>query len=200
MHFIRVLASDKMSAMRLVFTALGVLLLAGCVVAEEKMEPTPVSVPAENEEYRLAAGDVISIRVFGEDDLRFDRIRLNEVSSLTFPFGDVQVHGRTTREVEAAITQTLQGRLLLKPRVWVNVEEYRPFFIQGQVGRPGAFPYQPGLNVSRAIIVAGGFTVRAAKNRIFLVRDKDNAQTRIRVDGGAAVRPGDTVIVEESFF
>ena len=189
-----------MSVIRWVCTALGVVILAGCVVADEKLEPTQVSAPAETEEYRLAAGDVISIRVFGEDDLRFDRIRLNEVSSLTFPFGDLQVHGRTTREVEAAVTQMLQGRLLLKPRVWVNVEEYRPFFIQGQVGRPGAFPYQPGLNVARAIIVGGGFTVRAAKNRIFLVRDKDGAQTRIRVDAGTVVRPGDTVIVEESFF
>lgn len=189
-----------MSAIRLLFTLLALLSVSGCAMFGEK--PAPVRAPVSTEEgpYRLGTGDVISIRVFGEDDLRFDRIRLNEVPTLTFPFGDLQVHGRTTQEVEAAITQTLQGRLLLKPRVWVNIEEYRPYFMQGQVGRPGAFPYQPGLTVSRAVIVAGGFTPRAAKNRVFLVRDNDKTQTRIPVGPTTPVRPGDTVIVDESFF
>lgn len=189
-----------MHAIRLVLAVLGTLLLGGCAAAGDRAEPLRLEATVQQEEYRLAAGDVISIRVFGEDDLRFERIRLSESPTLTFPFGDIPVRGRTVREVEAAITQSLQGRLLLKPRVWVNIEEYRPFFIQGQVGRPGAYPYQPGLTVSRAIIVAGGFTVRAAKNRIVLVRDRDSTQTRYRADPGTPVGPGDTVIVEESFF
>lgn len=197
-----------MCSTRLLLQFLTVLLVGGCTADSSLLGPRTstggamlsASDSPANDEYRLATGDVISIRVYGEEDLRFDRIRLNEVPTLTFPFGDLQVHGRTPKEVEAAITKTLQGRLLLKPRVWVNIEEYRPFFTQGQVARPGSYPYQPGLTVSRAIIIAGGFRERAAKNKIFLVRDKDKKETKIPVDPTTPVRPGDTVIVEESFF
>ena len=166
----------------------------------DKQELVRTAVHPENEEYRLSTGDVISIRVYGEEDLRFDRIRLSEYPTLTFPFGDLQVHGRTIKELESEITETLRGKVLVKPRVWVNIEEYRPYFMQGQVGRAGAFPYQPGMTVSRAIIVAGGFRDRAAKNRLYLVRDKDKTQAKIRVDPTTPIRPGDTIIVEESFF
>ena len=159
---------------------------------------SPVSA---TEDYRIGVGDVISIRVFGGDeDLRFERIRLNDRGKLTLPFGDVVPFGRTTREIEAAIMEAVKGQYLLKPRVWVNIDEYRPFFMQGQVARPGAYAYQPGLNVSRAITLAGGFRERAAKDKIYLVREHQSLTEPVRVDPNAPVRPGDTVIVEESFF
>ena len=154
-----------------------------------------------SEEYKLGAGDVISIRVFGGDeDLRFDKVRLNDRGALTFPFGDFTAFGRTTRELESDITGTLKGQFLLKPRVWVNIEEYRPFYMQGEIGRPGAYPYQPGLTVRRAITIAGGFRERAAKEKIFVVREQDKTNTPVRVDLNTPVRPGDTITVEESFF
>jgi polysaccharide export outer membrane protein len=157
--------------------------------------------PVATEEYRLGVGDVISIRVFGgEEDLRFDRVRLNDRGKLTLPFGDVAPVGQTTREIEAAITETLKGQYLMKPRVWVNIDEYRPFFMQGQVGRPGAYAYQPGLDINRAITLAGGFRERAAKDKIFLLREQDKATKPVRVNLNTPVRPGDTIIVEESLF
>lgn len=178
---------------------LALLTLAGCLgrVPEPVIEPAV----ATTDEYRLGIGDVISIRVFGGDeDLRFERIRLNDRSTLTLPFGDFTAYGRTTKEVEAAITEKLKGRILLNPRVWVNIEEYRPFFVQGQVGRPGAYPYQPGLTVRRAITVAGGLTVRASPQKIFVVREQDKLNSMARVNMNSIVGPGDTITVEESFF
>ena len=116
------------------------------------------------------------------------------------PFGQFNALGRTTQEVEAAIMQNIQGRLFRNPRVWVNIDEYRPFFVEGQVGRPGAYPYQPGLNVRKAVTIAGGLKERASVRKMYVFRERDGATVRMKVDLNSPVSPGDTVIVEESFF
>ena len=188
-----------MSVNRIILlTLLALWSMAGCT--PNPTQSTSYS-PVPSEEYRLGVGDVISIRVFGgEEDVRFDRVRLNDRGNLTLPFGDVAPVGKTTREIEATITENLKGQYLMKPRVWVNIDEYRPFFMQGQIGRPGAYAYQPGLNINRAITLAGGFRERAAKDKILLLREQDKATKPVRADLNTPVRPGDTIIVEESFF
>jgi protein involved in polysaccharide export with SLBB domain len=178
---------------------LGVFCLSGCV--SQPVLPEAQQALVEPEEYRLGVGEIISIRVYGgEEELTFPRIRLNDRAVLALPFGDFPTFGHTTRELETAITNKLKGQYLLRPRVWVNIEEYRPFFMQGQVMRPGGYPYQPGLSVLRAITIAGGFRERASQRKIFVVRENDKTNTPVKVDLKSAVRPGDTVIVEESFF
>jgi protein involved in polysaccharide export with SLBB domain len=152
--------------------------------------------------YRLAAGDVISIRVFNEPEFAQERIRLTDAGTLSFPvLGELPVLGQTVGELEAMITQRLRGRILVNPQVTVWIEQYRPFFINGMVERPGAYAYLPGLTVRQAASIAGGFRERASMNRIFVQRE----QTRGRDKGGKAgldteIGPGDTITVEESFF
>ena len=149
----------------------------------------------------MGAGDIVSVRVYGGDEeIRLERVRLGDAGSISLPFGQFKAVGRTTSELEAEITKVVKGRILVNPRVWVNVDEYRPFFVEGQVGRPGAYPYQPGLNIRKAISLAGGFGPRASMNRIFVVYEQDKSNTPIRVDLNARVGPGDTVTVQESFF
>ena len=181
-----------------------IALLAACAGRQHpssgaaNMTPVQAAVP---QEYRLGAGDVISIRVYGgEEDLRYERIRLDPAGAVSLPFGQFIAVGRTTQELESAILKSVQGRLLRNPRVWVNIDEYRPFFVDGQVGRPGAYPYQPGLNVRKAVTIAGGLRERASLKKIFLIRERDGVATRINVDLNAPVGPGDTITVEESFF
>jgi polysaccharide export outer membrane protein len=82
----------------------------------------------------------------------------------------------------------------------VNIDEYRPFFVQGQVARPGAYPYQPGLNVIKAVTIAGGFRERASLQKIFVVRDGDRSSSPVKADLQTTVGPGDMVSIEESFF
>ena len=149
-----------------------ILLIATSMAACVAQAPPPYSAApaatnvAATQDYRLGIGDIISIRVYGgEEEMRFERVRLNDRDALTLPFGRFQAYGQTTRELEAAILKSVQGRLLVNPRVWVNIDEYRPFFVQGQVARPGAYPYQPGLNVIRAVTIAGGFRERAVHAR-----------------------------------
>ncbi len=174
--------------------------MAGGCSTPSPHEEEAESAAAAAEPYRLAAGDIISIRVLGEDDLTRERIRLTESTALTLPFGFLDPRGKTTDELQRSITEALRGRFLVNPRVSVNIEEFRPFFIQGQVERPGAYPYQPGLNVRKAVSLAGGFKERASLTKIYAVREKSGGNKPVRVNLNSTVSPGDTIIVEESFF
>ena len=151
--------------------------------------------------YRLASGDMISIRVLGEDDLKRERVRLSDAGTISFPvLGEIRVKGLTVGALEEHITKGLKGRYLVNPQVTVAIEEYRPFFVNGMVEKPGGYPFSPGMTVRKAISLAGGFKERASREKINIIRDDDSKQTPKRVDLNTAVLPGDIVTIEESFF
>ncbi len=151
--------------------------------------------------YRLESGDVISISVLGEDDLKREKVRLNDAGTIQFPvLGEIRIKGMTIGELEQRITSGLKGRYLVDPKVNVNIDEYRPFFINGEVGRPGGYPYVPGLTVLKAVTLAGGFKDRASKSKMYVVRDGDSNKARRKVEMDTAIYPGDILTVEESFF
>src|SRR4026208_373027 len=91
---------------------------------------------AQNSElssYKLGSGDLISIQVLGEDDLRRERVRLSDAGTISFPvLGELQVTGITVGELESNIVKGLKGRYLQNPIVTVTIHEYRQFFINGQ--------------------------------------------------------------------
>ena len=151
--------------------------------------------------YKLGSGDVISIVVFGEDDLKREKIRLTDAGTISYPvLGELKVLGLTVGELEKIITDGLRGRYLVNPRVSVSVDLYREFFISGQVQRGGGYPYQPGLTVRKAVSIAGGFKERASKEKIFVVREGDKSAKSVKIGLDAPVNPGDIITVEESFF
>jgi len=151
--------------------------------------------------YPLGSGDVITIRVFGEDDLTLEKIRLTDAGTIFYPVvGEFRVLGLTLGELERAIDERLRGRILVNPRVSVEINEYRPFYINGMVHRPGAYPFQPGLTVRKAASLAGGFRERASRSRIFLIQAQDATKTPQRVVLDTPMGPGDILTIEESFF
>jgi protein involved in polysaccharide export with SLBB domain len=151
--------------------------------------------------YTLGAGDVISIRVFGEEDFTKEKIRLTDAGTIFYPsVGEIRINGTTLGELEQIITRGLRGRILVDPRVSVEINEYRPFFITGMVKSPGSFPFQPGLTVRKAASLAGGFQERASLKKIFVIRERDAAQKSERVELETPIGPGDLITVEESFF
>lgn len=151
--------------------------------------------------YKLGPGDVITIRVFGEDDLSREKIKLTDTGSLFLPgAGEITALGKTLGEVERLAVERLKGRILVNPQVSVFVEEYRPFFINGMVDKPGGYPFQPGLTVRKAAALAGGFKERASLSKIFLIRAGDPSQRAQKADLNTVVLPGDILTVEESFF
>jgi len=177
---------------RLVSPLLAIAISTGAVAAEGRETLST---------YRLGSGDVISIYVLGEDDLKREKVRLNDAGTIQYPvLGEVRVLGLTIGGLEHRITNGLKGRYLIDPQVVVNIEEYRPFFINGEVGRPGGYPYVPGLTLLKAVTIAGGFKDRASKSRMWVIREGDKAQKREKVDLNATIYPGDIVTIEESFF
>jgi len=186
---------------------LGVLLACAlpCVSAHAQTQTPAPGQTADADKplssYQLAAGDVITIRVFGEDDLGRERVRLTDAGTIPYPvLGEIRALGRTTGEIEATITAGLIGRYLLNPRVSVTIEEYRPFYINGMVEHPGGYPFQPGLTVLKASSLAGGFKERASFSKISIIRESNPKAGPQKADLHTAVSPGDTIFVEESFF
>jgi polysaccharide export outer membrane protein len=184
-----------MSAIRFIFLSILAWLAVGQAAGQTAAGATSLS------SYRLGAGDVITIQVLGEDDLKREKIRLSDAATISYPIlGEIRLAGKTVSELERLIRDGLKGRYLVNPQVTVTINEYRNFFISGQVERPGGYPYIPGLNVRKAVSVAGGFRERASKEKIFVIREEDPTHSAERVDLNADVNPGDIITVEESFF
>ena len=157
--------------------------------------------PPELSTYKLGSGDLISIRVLGEEDLRREKVRLSDAGTLSFPvLGEIKVQGMTVGALEDYITKGLKGRYLLNPQVTVSIDEYRNFYVNGMVERPGGYPYSPGLTVRKAVTLAGGFKERASREKLNIIHDNDPKQTPNKVDLNSTVMPGDILTVEESFF
>lgn len=152
-------------------------------------------------QYRLAAGDIISINVFEEKELSLSKVRLNDAGAIAYPMlGMIQVKGLTLAELQQKITAGLKGSYLVNPQVTVSIDQYRDVFISGQVYKPGNYPYQPGLTVRKAVSIAGGFKDRANKNSVTIVHENQDKSASVKGDLNTEIQPGDTITVEESFF
>ena len=171
------------------------LLLSCCIHSLNAAETSSLS------SYRLGSGDLITIRVLGEEDYKREKIRLSDAGTISFPFlGEIRVLGLTVGDLEKLITTGLDKRFLINPNVTVTIEEYRQFYVNGQVIKPGGYPYVPGLTVRKAVSLAGGFRERAAPDKIYIIADDDARQRPRKVDLNSSVNPGDIITIEESFF
>jgi len=175
-----------------------VAFLAAYFFSQAFAQQSPVP---ELSSYKLGAGDMITVRVLGEDDLKREKVRLSDAGTMSFPvLGEINVRGMTVGALEDYITRNLKGRYLLNPQVTVTIDEYRNFYVNGMVEKPGGYPFSPGLTVRKAITLAGGFKERASREKINVIRDDDPKQIPRKVDLNAPVLPGDIVTIEESFF
>lgn len=171
------------------------LLLCGFLLATSEGRSQELST------YKLGSGDTISIRVLGEDDLKRERVRLSDAGTISFPvLGELRVKGMTVGTLQDEITRGLKGRYLVNPQVTVSIDEYRSFYVNGMIEKPGGYAFIPGMTVRKAISLAGGFRERAAREKINIIRDEDARQAPRRVGLDAPVMPGDIITVEESFF
>jgi protein involved in polysaccharide export with SLBB domain len=171
-----------------------------------KPAPTPalprMPPPAASRlDYRMGVGDLVRVQVHGEDDLTV-QTRLDDKGTITYPFlGEIRVVGLSVRELEGRIAAGLrQGQYLVAPEVQVQVLEYRLFYVNGEVKRPGGYPYVPGLTVQKAVTLAGGFTPLASKSKMFVIRERSSGGAREKIDIEAAIMPGDTLVIEEGLF
>ena len=147
--------------------------------------------------YNLGSGDLISIVVFDEEELTME-VRVAK-TPMSYPFlGQVPLDGRNLAEVEQQIKEGLKGDYLIEPSISISVIEYRPFFITGEVEKPGGYPFQPGLTLRKAITLGGGFTERASRTKMFITRGGEGSEQKIQLSD--PIFPDDVLTIEQSFF
>ncbi len=178
-------------------------LLSHICVALIFLVSNPVTALDEKEgvvDYVLGTGDMVRIQVYDEEDLYLEA-RVSDRGTISYPFlGELKVAGLPPAHLERLITERLKGDYLVNPKVSVDILEYRPFYVNGEVEDPGGFPFEPGITVRKAISVAGGFKERASKEQVFVIHE-DNPDGKPQLAGlDQLVRPGDIITVEESFF
>ncbi len=182
----------------------GLLLLAGCGGGGELPPASTVAVPlsstGEPIGYTLGTGDRVRVTVFGEPDLSGE-FEIDATGKISMPLvGDIKIGGLPMRDAEKAIAQTLAQGYLANPRVNVEVLNYRPFYIIGEVNAPGSYPYINGMSVLTAVAVAGGYTYRAREDRVVITRANDPQRREARAAPDTPVLPGDIIKVPERFF
>jgi polysaccharide export outer membrane protein len=106
-----------------------------------------------------------------------------------------------TREINGVAQQfSMRPTDAVLPGDIISIAEYLQIFVNGEVQRPGNYPYQSGLTLEKTIALAGGFTGRASKKRVRVSRDIDGQQQQGRIRMGDPVYPGDIISVPEGFF
>jgi polysaccharide export outer membrane protein len=151
-------------------------------------------------DYKLGADDKVRIIVYNEPNLTGE-YTVNSGGIISFPLiGDVAALDRTTDEVRHDIELKLSAGYLRAPQVSIDVLTYRPFYILGEVNKPGDYPYSAGLTVLRAVATANGFTYRADQKHVYLKHAGETKETRFDLKSDRPVKPGDTLRIGERYF
>lgn len=150
---------------------------------------------------RLQAGDKLKVTVFGEDKLTGE-YEIDPGGAVSLPLaGTVQAAGLTKPELEQLLSKKFSSEKYLRnPKVTVDIATFRPFYVLGEVEKPGEYPYRSGLNVMSAIAVAGGNTYRASQSHVLIQRSGDQGFHEYPFSPTIPVYPGDLVRVPERYF
>jgi protein involved in polysaccharide export with SLBB domain len=182
-------------------TFLGMLMISnGVALSAGAAEAAPAAEESTRAAaYQLGAGDKLRITVYKEEDLSGE-YEVDSSGNVSMKMiGSVPAAGRTLPELSKAIEAKLLNGYLLDPRVAIDVLNYRPFYVLGEVNQPGSFPYVAGLTVLKAIALAGGYTFRARTSKIELIHANEPDKP-ILVDPTTLILPGDIIRIKERFF
>jgi protein involved in polysaccharide export with SLBB domain len=150
--------------------------------------------------YQLGAGDKLSITVFNQDDLSGE-YTINGSGRFVMPFIEgIQAEGLTIPELSDLIISKLKPDYLLNPRVSIEVLNFRPYYIIGEIGSTGSYPFVEGITYLNAVAIAGGFSYRARKKYVMVKRAEDVEGEELKLQLNDFVRPGDIIRVTERLF
>ena len=186
---------------------LGCSVLAGLLAlspifaeAQTPLAPNRASTAASEAPYRLDAGDKLRVTVFGEMDLSGE-YEVDGSGLIRLPLvGEVQAGGLGLHEFEDRVKSALERGYLKNAKVSAEVINYRPFYIYGQVNKPGQYAFINGMSVLNAVALAGGYTYRANESDVYVRRKGVGKEEAVPADETTKVYPGDVIRVRERFF
>ena len=171
------------------------VVFASPLSAQDVKESDPIK-------YLLGSGDKLRISFFGKhySDLSGD-YEIDGAGIVPLPLVEnIRLGGKTLSEAENAIKAAYKPDYVKDPRVSVQVLNYRPFYIWGQVNAPGSYPYVNGITVLEAVVIAGGFTKRAKQDTLKVIRGNDSSRTEHDAMLGDVILPGDVIEVAQRYF
>lgn len=179
------------------------LMALGCG-GDEILQPTSEEQQAILAEaaapHRLQTGEKIRVTVYGEQGLSGD-YEIDPSGAVSLPLaGTVEAAGLTQSELEKRLTERFSSEYLRNPKVTVSITEFRPFYIVGEVEKPGAYPYTGGLNVLSAIAIAGGTTYRANRSKIYIQHAGENGLKEYVASAAIPIMPGDVIQIPRRYF
>jgi polysaccharide export outer membrane protein len=178
------------------------LLVSAC---SETIGPAPANFVIDGQpsslgaSYRLGIGDKLKITVFGEESLS-GAVEVNAAGQVALPLaGEVPAQGKTITQFRETVASRLADGYLKNPKITVEITNYRPFYIHGEVKSGGEFAYKTGLKLRDAVAIAGGYTYRADQTYAIVSRD-GAGEVRVPANGTVTILPGDNVRIPERFF
>jgi polysaccharide export outer membrane protein len=185
-------------------------LIATSAAQGQTVAPAPVSAPVTDApvaattsasvDYVLGPADKVRITVYGEPALTAEYF-VSSSGTVNIPLaGDVQAAGKTLSVFRDNVVKSLQDGYLKDPKVSVEVLTFRPFYILGEVVKPGQYAYTTGLTVFNAVATAGGFTYRANTRKVLIKRANDGGEQAYPLTSQTTIAPGDTIRIPERFF
>lgn len=166
--------------------------LSGCTSAPPIQSAAP-------HEYLLGAGDKVQLEVYNDKDMS-GQFEVDAGGQISIPLiGGVHVAGLTLRQAERSITDKLKsGQFVNDPNVSLNISQYRPIYVTGEVQKAGQFPFASGMTVLTGVALANGYTPRADPNRVEIIRAPDpNPQAATEA---TPLEPGDVVKILQRWF
>lgn len=162
--------------------------------------PAPAVAPVQSMDYLLGPADKVRVTVYGEPSLSGEFF-VTGSGLMSLPLiGEIKAAGLTVGQFQVAVQKALSDGYLKDPRVSAEVLTFRPFYILGEVEKPGTYPYTSGLTVLNAVATAGGFTYRADKKSVWIKHNGDTSENKSELTPSTVVAPGDTIRIGERFF
>lgn len=150
--------------------------------------------------YRLGAGDRLRVTVYGEPNFSGE-FAVSDSGEIALPLvGPVKAGGLTLAQFRDSAAKTLADGYLNNPKVAVEVTNYRPFYILGEVNKPGEYPFVVGLTVPKAVATANGFTYRGNKSVVLIKHESELVEHEFHLDPSILVQPGDVIRIKERHF
>ncbi len=149
---------------------------------------------------KLQAGEKILVTVYGEPSLSGD-YEIDPSGYVSFPLaGAIKAAGLTEDQFANRLRERLSSGYLKNPKITVSITEYTPFYILGEVRKPGAYPYSAGMNIFNAIAVAGGLTYRANRSVVMIEHKGQTEMHAFDLTWPIPILSGDIIKVPLRYF
>jgi len=148
----------------------------------------------------LQPGEKIKVTVFGEDRLSGE-FEIDPAGFVSLPLaGTIKAAGLSKQQLEQSLAAKFRGEYLKNPKVTVDVSSFKPFYVLGEVTKPGEYQFKSGLNVMSALALAGGTTYRASRSTVMIQHAGESGFRDYPLTPTIPVLPGDLIRVPERYF